>query len=325
MNARLYDPALGRFLSPDPYVQMPDFTQSFNRYSYCLNNPLRYTDPTGEYFGIDDLIAALIGGTVNLVINIVQGNIHSFGQGLASFGVGAAGGVLTIYVGPWAGGAVIGAGNSFVNQGFGETGNWDWSNINGQQVLFDGIMGGLTGEIGSKLGGFISPYVSGITSNLGGQAIQQAATQAITGSATGFAMGTGFALMNGESFGEALEAGGKGALTGFAVGTVTGMASGMRAAYKAKENPWTGGKSQLKYDSKQVGKKYGEHMKDYPGLSHDDYINLAKEIYSDPLSIKTSYPSNAPRYGGETHYYKGGNLLRIAPDGMFRSMYPYSY
>ena len=48
MNARLYDPVLGRFLSPDPYVQMPDFSQSFNRYSYALNNPLRYTDPNGE-------------------------------------------------------------------------------------------------------------------------------------------------------------------------------------------------------------------------------------------------------------------------------------
>ena len=47
MNARLYDPALGRFLSPDPVVQMPDNAQSFNRYSYCLNNPLRYSDPTG--------------------------------------------------------------------------------------------------------------------------------------------------------------------------------------------------------------------------------------------------------------------------------------
>ncbi|MDO5666030.1 MAG: polymorphic toxin type 23 domain-containing protein, partial [Bacteroidia bacterium] len=48
MNARLYDPVLGRFLNPDPYVQMPDFTQNFNRYSYVLNNPLKYTDPTGE-------------------------------------------------------------------------------------------------------------------------------------------------------------------------------------------------------------------------------------------------------------------------------------
>ncbi|MDR1763787.1 MAG: hypothetical protein LBR64_07560, partial [Dysgonamonadaceae bacterium] len=47
MNARLYDPAVGRFLSPDPYVQNPLFSQNYNRYSYVLNNPLRYTDPTG--------------------------------------------------------------------------------------------------------------------------------------------------------------------------------------------------------------------------------------------------------------------------------------
>ena len=52
MNARLYDPWTARFLSPDPYVQLPDFTQSFNRYSYCLNNPLKLVDITGEL--IDD-------------------------------------------------------------------------------------------------------------------------------------------------------------------------------------------------------------------------------------------------------------------------------
>ncbi len=50
MNGRLYDPIVGRFLSPDPYIQAPDNTQSFNRYSYCLNNPLKYTDPSGEWF-----------------------------------------------------------------------------------------------------------------------------------------------------------------------------------------------------------------------------------------------------------------------------------
>lgn len=50
MNGRLYDPVLGRFFSPDNYVQMPDNSQSFNRYSYCLNNPLKYTDPSGDNF-----------------------------------------------------------------------------------------------------------------------------------------------------------------------------------------------------------------------------------------------------------------------------------
>jgi hypothetical protein len=48
MNARLYDPALGRFLSPDPFVQAPNFSQNFNRYSYTLNNPLKYVDKDGE-------------------------------------------------------------------------------------------------------------------------------------------------------------------------------------------------------------------------------------------------------------------------------------
>lgn len=48
MNGRLYDPKLHRFLQPDNYVQDPYNSQHFNRYSYGLNNPLRYTDPSGE-------------------------------------------------------------------------------------------------------------------------------------------------------------------------------------------------------------------------------------------------------------------------------------
>lgn len=42
MNGRMYDPLMSSFLSVDNYVQAPDFSQSFNRYAYCLNNPLRY-------------------------------------------------------------------------------------------------------------------------------------------------------------------------------------------------------------------------------------------------------------------------------------------
>jgi RHS repeat-associated protein len=49
MNGRLYDPLIGRFLSPDKYVQAPYFSQDFNRYGYCLNNPLKYTDPSGDF------------------------------------------------------------------------------------------------------------------------------------------------------------------------------------------------------------------------------------------------------------------------------------
>ncbi|CAC9424010.1 hypothetical protein [uncultured Gammaproteobacteria bacterium] len=47
MNGRVYDPQIGRFLSADPYIQAPYNTQSYNRYSYVMNNPLKYTDPSG--------------------------------------------------------------------------------------------------------------------------------------------------------------------------------------------------------------------------------------------------------------------------------------
>lgn len=47
MNGRVQDSVTGRFLSPDPYVTEPGNTQGFNRYSYVLNNPLSFIDPSG--------------------------------------------------------------------------------------------------------------------------------------------------------------------------------------------------------------------------------------------------------------------------------------
>ena len=70
MNGRLYDPVLGRFFSPDNYVQMPDNSQNFNRYSYCLNNPLKYTDSSGDLFGIDDAIIAF--AAFNMASSMMQ-------------------------------------------------------------------------------------------------------------------------------------------------------------------------------------------------------------------------------------------------------------
>lgn len=57
MNGRLYDPVLGRMLSPDNYISDAGFTQDYNRYSYARNNPLLYTDPDGN----NPIIGAIIG------------------------------------------------------------------------------------------------------------------------------------------------------------------------------------------------------------------------------------------------------------------------
>lgn len=77
MNGRIYDPVLGRFLSPDPFIQDISDLQNFNRYSYVLNNPLTYTDPSG-YFSIGPIklpnpfeslrdAARYLGGAIPLV------------------------------------------------------------------------------------------------------------------------------------------------------------------------------------------------------------------------------------------------------------------
>ncbi len=47
MNGRIYDPAIARFLTPDPLVSMRSPSQSWNRYSYAENSPLRFVDPSG--------------------------------------------------------------------------------------------------------------------------------------------------------------------------------------------------------------------------------------------------------------------------------------
>ncbi len=88
-NARLYDPAIGRFISADSIVQSPFGPQTLNRYSYVGNNPLNNIDPTGESFlsGLvgaifSSITAALTGGDVGDAF--VQGFITGFTLGAVS-------------------------------------------------------------------------------------------------------------------------------------------------------------------------------------------------------------------------------------------------
>jgi hypothetical protein len=108
---------LHRFLQPDNFVQDSSNTQSFNRYGYCWNNPLVYTDPSGE---IAPLIAVVAIIVVSAAINVYQ-NWDDITGGTGKFSdikwgkltgytvSGGIAGAITIYGGPygvvWAGAA----------------------------------------------------------------------------------------------------------------------------------------------------------------------------------------------------------------------------
>jgi RHS repeat-associated protein len=73
MNGRLYDSKLHRFLQPDNYVQEPENTQNYNRYAYCVNNPMLYVDKSGELFSF---FVGLFEGLANVATHGV--NFHNY-------------------------------------------------------------------------------------------------------------------------------------------------------------------------------------------------------------------------------------------------------
>jgi RHS repeat-associated protein len=72
-GARFYSPKLGRFLSPDTIIPGMGNLQAFNRYSYGLNNPSRYTDPTGHMAVSDTNEAGCSGQGPSCIIGMYGG------------------------------------------------------------------------------------------------------------------------------------------------------------------------------------------------------------------------------------------------------------
>ena len=95
MDGRIYDPMTGRFLSPDPFVQAPEFTQSLNRYIYCINNPLSLTDPTG-YSWLGDNWRSLVASAIGIAVSaITAGTGATFAVAVVAGAAGGAAGALT--------------------------------------------------------------------------------------------------------------------------------------------------------------------------------------------------------------------------------------
>ena len=173
MDGRMYDPVVGRFISADPFVQSPDFTQSLNRYAYCINNPLSLIDPSG-YSWFSKNWKSLFASVVGIAVSVVTaGSAAGVGVAIAAGAAGGAAGALT---GALLNGANIGqiAKSTFTGAFWGVlagatnnlAGNINdfWLRI-GAHTLSEGTMEGLQG--GNMLHGFMM----GATSSIGGNFI----------------------------------------------------------------------------------------------------------------------------------------------------------
>ena len=271
MNGRVYDPFLARFLSPDPFVQAPEYSQNYNRYSYAWNNPLKYTDPSGEFIHL--IIGAAIGGIANWLANGAQFNA----AGLGHFGVGALAGGLGAGIGAGFGALASGAGHfSFMSsaalgaQGFGA----------GAAVGFGtGFTGGMVTGTGNSLiqGQNIGKALSnGLNSGLWGGAI---------GGLSGGITGGIRAGRNGNNFWSGNAAGGK-------YGNVPQVDVGRMNYGKQASTLSTGSRSKLNslVERDLIWKKYLEVGS---GVSSKDvYSKIGGEVYSAYLSSPSTYQNS---------------------------------
>ncbi|PZN81555.1 MAG: hypothetical protein DM484_08290, partial [Candidatus Methylumidiphilus alinenensis] len=138
MNGRVYDPTLGRFLSADPQIQAPENLQDYNRYSYVLNNPLVFTDPSG-YSWFSNFMKSTVGKIITIAA-VITISVLTYGATAPYFasltGSAFAGGIL--------GGAVSGLASGFVGGFMGSGGNLD---VAFKGALYGGIAGGIAGGI----------------------------------------------------------------------------------------------------------------------------------------------------------------------------------
>jgi RHS repeat-associated protein len=141
MNGRIYDPLIGRFMSADPFIQAPGHLQSYNRYSYVLNNPLNLTDPSG-FSWWTRFRDKVVKPVVVIVVAYYTGGMIAGSMGYTGATYGAAMSAATTgAAATWGSAIAVGAASGFA-AGF------TAAALNGgnlEQSLKAGIAGGIVG------------------------------------------------------------------------------------------------------------------------------------------------------------------------------------
>lgn len=289
MNGRLYDPLVGRFISPDPYVQAPGMTQSMNRYTYCMNNPLVYVDyngytwftKLGDWLGKNGQTIVSTAVTIGVAIGVTAIIV-------------ASGGTLAPLAIAVIAGASGGLAGSLLNTAF--------AGGKGIDYLRNGAIGTLAGGASALVGGAVGKWavkgletfgINGIASPL----LKSSLTGLVTGMAGGY--GGGFAagfIMSGGNLAEAHRAGMNSLVMGGALGLAAGTYTGYKQA-KGKVDLWTGKRIYPSNDG-ALGEWNDRTL--MPGEKIDRYGSLEGNYFSPegtPLEMRSLHPfSNTETY-----------------------------
>ena len=149
LQTRYYEPRAGRFLNADSvdYIA-PDIIGGLNLYAYCNNNPVMYSDPTGQLISML-LMGALIGFVINFAVSastqfLTEGEVN-WGTAAIDGAFGAVSGALAVTgIGALATGVINGAlslANSTITTGL--ENNWQFSAIDYFTIIGSSLTSGL--------------------------------------------------------------------------------------------------------------------------------------------------------------------------------------
>ncbi|SFD47396.1 RHS repeat-associated core domain-containing protein [Flavobacterium phragmitis] len=287
MNGRLYDPKLHRFLQPDNYVQEPYNTQNYNKYAYVLNNPLKYTDPSGEViigFAGAVIIGATIAALTYTITALVADVPFTVGGLVKATFVGAASSAVTYGIGS-------AAGSLFTNF---------YSQAAFQAVAHGTFQGGMTAISGGKFwSGFAAGALSSIASSAWGGGMS---TETVDGVTT-------------ETIHQGLS-GATGMVNGF--GTIAfGTVSGGVGAQLTGGNFWQGAATGLvvsglnhamhKIQGNQLDKEVNETFKENADNKAPVTAEALEEVLNLPVLRKWASRSGNPKtYYSKEMYAKDG-------------------
>ena len=303
MNGRLYDPVLRSFLMPDNFIQQPENTQNYNRYSYVLNNPLLYTDPSGEAYEL--LVAVGIG----VAIAITSYTLTAL---LADVPF-TTGGLLKS--------AFIGAASSAVTFGIGTAAN-TIANFYIRAAVSAVAHGAFQGTMTSISGGkFWSGFASGAISSVAASAWNggTTTTSQTSGDITTFyekaVNGIGFGGDVGTIAFGTVSGGGAATLTGgnFWQGAASGLVvSGLNHVMHSEGNNETTLHSR-RYAVDKNGNIISESLNYFDPKKSTD-INLYNRAESEPLRMNelTIYSHGSPwGFAASHNLNKNGDIARI--------------